>query len=111
MNQPEPDPDRSRNQRRGIALTVLATIVFASMDTITKLLAVDYAPPQILWVRFAVFFLVALAIVRRRNPLRALRSRHPWWQSARSLLLVLEIGVFIVSLRYLPLAEVVAIAR
>jgi drug/metabolite transporter (DMT)-like permease len=110
MNRPTPDPDRPRNQRRGIALMVLATIVFASMDTITKLLAADYAPPQILWVRFAVFFLVALAIVRRRNPLRALRSRHPAWQTARSLLLVVEIGVFIVSLGYLPLAEVVAIA-
>jgi drug/metabolite transporter (DMT)-like permease len=88
---------------------VLTMFVFASMDTITKLLAADYAAPQILLVRFAVFFAFALLIVRRRNPFRGLRSRHPAWQVARSLLLVIEIGVFIIALRWLPLAEVTSI--
>lgn len=89
---------------------VLAMCVFAGMDTITKLLAADYAAPQILLVRFAVFFVFALLIVRRRNPFRALRARRPAWQVARSLLLVVEIGIFIIALRWLPLAEVTSIS-
>jgi drug/metabolite transporter (DMT)-like permease len=98
------------SSQRGIVLMLLTMAVFSAMDTVTKLLAPDYSAPQILWVRFVFFFLFALATAGRRGPLRTLRSARPRLQIARSLVLLAEMGVFILALRYLPLADVIAIA-
>lgn len=98
------------NPFKGIILINLAMFLLAGMDGITKTLAPDYTVPQILSVRFLIFTLFALAIARPKSLRAAFRSRHPYLQIARSLIIVLEVGVFIIALRYLPLADTHAIA-
>jgi len=98
------------NPLRGILLMNLAMFLLAGMDGITKTLATDYAVPQILSVRFLIFCLFALAIARPKSLRTAFRSRHPILQIARSLIIVIEVGVFIVAFRYLPLADAHAIS-
>lgn len=90
----------------GIALIISAMFVFALQDGITKHLATTYAAPQILWIRFSFFVLFALAYSMRTKPLRAcLTSNAPVLQIIRSLMIVAEIGIFILAVRHLPLAE------
>lgn len=95
---------------RGIALMVLAMAVLAAMDAITKYLSTRYAVPQILAIRFWIFLGFAAAMAGPRNVPTLLRSATPWRQVARSLIIVVEVGVFVLSFRHLQLADVHAIA-
>ena len=95
---------------KGILLMNLAMFLLAGMDGISKTLAPDYSVPQILCVRFLIFCLFALAIARPKSFRAAFRSRHPYLQIARSLIIVVEVGIFILAFRYLPLADAHAIA-
>lgn len=98
------------NPLKGIILMNVAMFLLAGMDGITKTLAPDYSVPQILSIRFLIFCLFALAIARPKSLAAAFRSRHPYLQIARSLIIVLEVGVFIIAFRYLPLADAHAIS-
>lgn len=90
----------------GIALIISAMFIFALQDGITKHLSTTYAAPQILWIRFSFFVIFALAYSMRTKPLRTcLTSNAPVLQIIRSLLIVAEIGIFILAVRHLPLAE------
>jgi drug/metabolite transporter (DMT)-like permease len=95
---------------RAIAVMLLAMFLFACMDAVNKNLSQTYAITQILWVRFVFFLGFAIIVARQRMRLAvALRSRAFWLQTARSVLLVGEIGTFILALHYLPLADVHAL--
>jgi drug/metabolite transporter (DMT)-like permease len=94
---------------RGIAFVLVAWLLFAGMDAGSKLLAEDYSIIQILWVRFVSLAAIAGWLARRQGGGGALRTRHFWLQSLRSLLLVTEIGLFILTITVLPLAETHAI--
>jgi len=94
----------------GIAAMVLAMMLLASMDATAKYLVRDYAIVQILWVRFAIFLVVALALARRRGIATTFVSRQWRLQVARSLVLLAEAAAFILSFSLLPLANVHAIA-
>jgi drug/metabolite transporter (DMT)-like permease len=98
------------NPVKGILLMNIAMFLLAGMDAITKTLAADYAVPQILSVRFLIFCLFALAIARPKNLRSAFHSHHPYLQVARSLIIIVEVGIFILAFRYLPLADAHAIA-
>ncbi len=98
------------NPLKGIVLMNVAMFLLAAMDGITKTLAPDYSVPQILSVRFLIFCLFALAIARPKSLRAAFRSHHPYLQIARSLIITIEVGVFIIAFRYLPLADAHAIA-
>ncbi len=95
--------------RAGILLVIAASFGFASMDAMSKILAQDHAILQILWFRYMVFTVFALAIARRRGVRRTLISQRPWLQAFRALLLVAENAVFVLAFRYLPLADVHAL--
>ncbi|MGJ3259578.1 MAG: DMT family transporter [Rhodospirillales bacterium] len=101
---------RQDNATLGITLVVSAMFIFATQDAITKTLAETYSAPQILWVRFVFYAAFALAFSMRKRPLKfCLKSNAPWLQIARSLLIVAEIAMFIISIRYLSLAEMHAL--
>jgi drug/metabolite transporter (DMT)-like permease len=94
---------------RGIACVLAAWLLFACMDAGSKLLATDYSIVQILWVRFVSLVMIAAWLAHRQGGSAALQTRHFWLQSARSLLLVVEIGLFIWTITVLPLANAHAI--
>src|SRR5690606_34005447 len=82
-------------QRPGlaVALMLVAMLAFAAMDGVSKALAQHLSIPQILWVRY-IFYTAFVAIMLRRPGLRAtLRSRQPWLQLGRALLIIIENGV------------------
>jgi drug/metabolite transporter (DMT)-like permease len=101
--------DAAASTTRGITCVLAAWLLFACMDAGSKLLAQDYSIIQILWVRFVSLVVIAAWLAQRRGGKAALRTRHFWLQSARSLLLVVEIGLFIWTITVLPLANAHAI--
>jgi drug/metabolite transporter (DMT)-like permease len=96
---------------RGIILILIANLGFAGMDAVSKTLVVDYPVAQILWVRYAFFAAFATALsLRSGGPLAGLRSQRPALNVLRAVILLAEIGCFVVAFRYLPLAETHSIA-
>jgi len=99
-------------QRPGLAvvLMLLAMFAFAAMDGVSKALAQHLSIPQILWVRY-IFYTAFVAIMLRKPGLKAtLRSRQPWLQLGRALLIIVENGVFVLAFTMMPLADMHAIA-
>jgi drug/metabolite transporter (DMT)-like permease len=94
----------------GALLTMLAMLCFATMDAISKSLVVDYAVTQMMWIRSALFFLFAWFVVRKQGLRMAFRSARPGLQVVRSLVAIVEGGVFVLAFRYLPLADTHAVA-
>jgi drug/metabolite transporter (DMT)-like permease len=94
---------------RGIAFALIAWLLFASMDAGSKLLAEGYSIIQILWIRFLSQAVIAAWLAARHGAVAGLRTRHLWLQSLRSLILVVEIGLFILAITVLPLANAHAI--
>ncbi|MBM3354270.1 MAG: DMT family transporter [Betaproteobacteria bacterium] len=88
---------------------IAAMALFAAMDAINKTLTQDYAIAQIMTIRFVLFVAIACAVARR-GPWLVLETRAPWWQALRSAVLLLEMICFVLAFRYLPLADVHAVA-
>jgi drug/metabolite transporter (DMT)-like permease len=84
--------------------------MFACVDTLNKVLGQSHSIAQILWVRFLIFVPIALALSYKRHGGLTWHSQRPLLQGARAALLVIEMGFFVAALKYLPLADVQAIA-
>jgi drug/metabolite transporter (DMT)-like permease len=90
---------------------LLAMLLITCNDAVGKHLSQTYSIWQVLWLRSWVFLGFALLWVWHKGGLmRAIRSRRIAMQLTRSLLLVVEITLFIMSFRLLPLADVTALA-
>ncbi|RYJ00557.1 MAG: DMT family transporter [Acetobacteraceae bacterium] len=93
----------------GVALQLLALAGFTGMDTLLKLLTAHYAVPQLMWARF-LFSLLAVALLFRVTMGRLpWRSRAPWLQAWRSLMLAGANLMFSTALPHLPLTDATAI--
>ena len=97
------------DERRGIAMMLLTTLVFAGMDTLAKLLMQSYPLVQVVWGRY-FFHAVFLVVVLGRSLPRHLGSRRPGLQLLRSALLLVTTGLFFLGVAYLPLVDAVSIA-
>jgi drug/metabolite transporter (DMT)-like permease len=94
---------------RAILLMIGSMAMFASMDALNKTLTQGYPVAQIMAIRFVIF--VALAcLIAKRGPWLVLETKAPWLQALRTFVLLLEMVAFIVAFKYLPLAEVHAVA-
>ena len=94
----------------GAVLTMAAMFCFASMDSMAKWLVAEYPISQTMWVRYGLFTVFALLAARRVGIRKTLTSVRPWLQGGRSLLGVVESGVFVLAFYYLPLADTHALA-
>lgn len=100
-----PGSDSGRS-RRGIGLCLLAMLIFAGQDAITKFLVRDFAVAQLLMVRYWTFLLAMLLYLAWAGGIRAAaRSQVPGLQVLRALLALGEAALFSWGLRYLGLAE------
>ena len=93
-----------------ILLVLLAMFLLATMDAIAKHLTESLAIPQILGVRFAIFFCFALMLAAPRGIRVTARSERPKLQILRGLILITEMSCFIYAFSLMPLADVHAIA-
>jgi drug/metabolite transporter (DMT)-like permease len=93
---------------KGIALMVLAVLLFTAMDAAAKHLIATYPALLVVWARFTGMFLFVVLILNRRLP-RMARTRFPLLHLWRSASQFGATGLFFVSLGYIGLAEATAI--
>ena len=95
----------AKAQARGIALMLLCTLCFSTMDAISKLLIVRYPVSEIMFIRYAFFLVLILALAHRRPLAARLKVRRPWYQVLRAVFLVSDQVLFVLGLAYLALAD------
>ena len=100
-----------QNERLGIFLMVITTIVFASQDGLSKYLATEYNVYMVVMIRYWFFAAFVMTISSRKpgGVKRVAKTKTPLLQIFRSLLLVAEMCVTILAFTLLGLAETHAI--
>jgi drug/metabolite transporter (DMT)-like permease len=102
-------PFEAGTSLRGITCMLLAGFFLTSNDSITKWLVPHYPVGEILFVQGSLIALLVAAWMglRGENPLRVVRWRSHLYRGA---MYATGSFAFVYALRYLPLAEVIAIA-
>ena len=94
---------------RGIVLMTAGCLLLTVNDSIMKWLTGDYPPGEAIFVR-SLFVAIPVALLAyRAGGLRALRVTNLPGQFLRAVTLVASVFLFITSLRYLPLADAIAL--
>ena len=95
------------NNRLGITLMILTTLIFACQDGISKHLAVEYNPMIVVMVRYWFFgvFVVALYSARKGGIREVARTGQPLLQVGRGVLLAAEIFVMMAAIALIGLVE------
>lgn len=95
---------------KGMVYALLAVTLWGAQDAMTKFLVSAYPISQFLLVRFAVFAAFAIVYAAMRGGLaQAVASRRPVLQLTRAALLIVDILLFCLALRYMGLADLHAI--
>ena len=100
-----------QNERLGIFLMVITTIVFASQDGLSKYLATEYNVYMVVMIRYWFFaaFVITISSHKPGGVKQVAKTKTPLLQIFRSLLLVAEMCVTILAFTLLGLAETHAI--
>jgi drug/metabolite transporter (DMT)-like permease len=93
----------------GIGLVLAATASFALLDTLTQRLTASVSVAMIIWLRYLVQMLSALALDLPRRGRALLRARQPGLQLARGLALAATNTLAVLSLQHIPVGEYTAI--
>ncbi|HEY5794719.1 MAG TPA: DMT family transporter [Bosea sp. (in: a-proteobacteria)] len=101
-------PARRDAPFRGIGLVLLASIFLTSSDMASKLLTREIPPLQVTWLRYGTFTAIMLAIVWRRGGLERLRTQRPMLQFLRGVGVLASSVLFVMALKYMPLADATA---
>ncbi|MFF7706143.1 EamA family transporter [Pseudomonas sp. NPDC007930] len=94
---------------KGMLLMVVATLLFASHDVLSKYLSGIYPVMLVIWVRYFVHMALMMGIFLPQSGLRILRTKRPLLQVLRALCLLGTSLLFISGLQYIPLAEATAV--
>ena len=100
-----------QNERLGIFLMVITTIVFASQDGLSKYLATEYNVYMVVMIRYWFFaaFVFTLSSRKPGGVKQVAKTKTPLLQIFRSLILVAEMCVTVLAFTLLGLAETHAI--
>ena len=93
----------------GIALAIAATACFATLDTVTKHIAVSVPLLMAMWLRYAFQAVATTLAVLPVRGLAVLRTSHPRFHVLRGLLLLSTSVLAFVSLKFMPVGEFTAI--
>ena len=105
-NDNRPSEQQQDQAVKGILALILATLLFAAQDAITKHLTSSMPVAQLMFVRYFFFALFALVYASRKTRLRnAFRSHWPKLQLLRGLLIASEMALFAYTLKFLGIAE------
>jgi drug/metabolite transporter (DMT)-like permease len=94
---------------RGIALFLVAMLLFATLDATAKHLSGKFPVPMLVWARYAFHFLLMVVTLAPSMRLRLVSTKRPGMQVLRALMLVGTTGFGIAALRLMPLAETTAL--
>ena len=100
-----------QNERLGILLMIITTIVFASQDGLSKYLATEYNVYMVVMIRYWFFaaFVISMSSRRTGGIKRVAITKSPILQIFRSVILVAEMCITILAFTLLGLAETHAI--
>ena len=100
-----------QNERLGILLMIITTIVFASQDGLSKYLATEYNVYMVVMIRYWFFaaFVISMSSQRTGGIKRVAKTKSLILQIFRSLILVAEMCITILAFTLLGLAETHAI--
>ncbi|MFT3718823.1 DMT family transporter [Pseudorhodoferax sp.] len=93
----------------GIALTVLATLCFAALDTVSQYLGPAVPVLMMVWLRYLTQAGLTAALLLPQHGRALLRTRAPHWQLLRALLMVTSNTLAFLSLRHVPVGEFTAV--
>jgi drug/metabolite transporter (DMT)-like permease len=96
-----------QNTRSGIMLMILATLILALQDGISRHLAEQYNVYMTVMIRYWFFavFVIALTSRKKGGIRKAAATTQPFLQIARGLILIVEICVMIAAFTILGLVE------
>lgn len=87
-----------QNTRLGIILMVVTVFVFATQDGFSRYLGGIYSILMIVMIRYWVFAAFVTVQAALTGDFRAaVRSKHPWLQLSRSVLLITEICIMVLA--------------
>ena len=100
-----------QNERLGILLMIVTTIVFASQDGLSKYLATEYNVYMVVMIRYWFFaaFVISMSSRGTGGIKHIAKTKSPLLQIFRSLILVAEMCITILAFTLLGLAETHAI--
>ena len=97
-------PPREERAPLGLGLMSAAVLCFTCIDTSAKWLILSGLPAlQVVFARYAVHFLLSLAVFVPAEGAAALRSQRPLLQALRSVLLLSSTILNFLALSYLPI--------
>ncbi|MDC6180279.1 EamA/RhaT family transporter [Ralstonia solanacearum] len=101
--------NRPQHPLHGIAFLIAAVAFFAAFDTLTKYISTTVPVVMALWFRYLFQMVATGATLLPSRGRSLLRTRRPWLQVARGLLLLLTSLFSFLSLQRMPVGEVTAI--
>ena len=110
---PSPGPQLPPGLRRsesglGIAYMAAGMFLFSAVDTHAKFLTAAFHPVQIVWVRQSGLLIGVLILLALRG-FTVLRTDRPGLQIARGAIAAGSATLFIIAVRFVPLADAVAV--
>ncbi|UEM23302.1 DMT family transporter [Skermanella mucosa] len=106
---PSASMEERPDNRLGILCMILGMSLFTLNDAMGKWLVEIYPVPMILAIRSAASLLILAPLIMRAGPLRVLRTDKPIAHLVRVALMIAEVALFYISVRVLPLADVLTI--
>jgi len=97
------------NPLKAIVLAICATVLFASSDTISKYLSGSLPIVEFIWIRYALFLVMAMILVGRL-PRRSVRARNPGLQVTRGVCVVLSSLFFVYGVRQMTMSQATTIS-
>ena len=95
---------------RGIALILSTTVLFSTLDTLSKATNPYLPVNEILWGRYLFHGVALVLLVGPRMKLDLVRTAHPGIQVLRAVILMVSSLLFVSALVYLPIAEAAALS-
>jgi drug/metabolite transporter (DMT)-like permease len=105
-----PPPQSRPRPLIGVALMLMAMMLLPYLDVVAKFLGQQGMPVmQIVWARMAFGALLTLPFVLKHGGPAAIRPDQPWYHTLRAALLIAATFLFFTALKYLPIADALAI--
>ena len=89
----------------GIIFAIIAYFSFSILDAVQKTAVIHYSIFQLLFIKYTFVLLLSMTEAKRANNTNFYRSKNLKLQIIRSILSILESGFFVLSFKYLSLAN------
>lgn len=99
----------NNNASAAVAMIVASTLLFSSMDAVTKYLGNFMSVVLVLWCRYTIQASIMAVVVGHIRGVSGFRTLHPRFQLLRGVLLASISVLAFFSMRKMPLAEFTAI--